>query len=53
MVKADSNKLFARNFLKGSLNAVGVALIALIALGLTLVFWPAAVVFLLLCIAVN
>tara|TARA_B100000073_G_C23584428_1_gene513675 strand:+ start:252 stop:644 length:393 start_codon:yes stop_codon:yes gene_type:complete len=53
MVKADIRKLFVCNFLKGSLNAVGVALIALIALGLTLIFWPAAVVFLLFCIAVN
>ena len=53
MVKADNNKRFALGLLKGSLNAVGVGLMALIALVLTIVFWPAAVVFLLLCIAVN
>tara|TARA_B100001093_G_C26616194_1_gene922424 strand:- start:303 stop:518 length:216 start_codon:yes stop_codon:yes gene_type:complete len=53
IIKSSANKQLALNFVKGSLNLAGVGLTALIALILTLVFWPAAIVFLLFCLLVS
>lgn len=53
ILKSSENKQLALSFFKGSLNLIEVLLTGLIALILTLVFWPAAIVFLLFCLLVS
>ena len=53
ILKSSKNKQLALRFFTGSLNLAGLLLTGFIALVLTVVFWPAAIVFLLFCLVVN
>ena len=53
IIESSANKQLALSFFKGSLNIAGVLLTGLIALVLTVAFWPAAIVFLLFCLVVG
>ena len=53
ILKSSGNKQLALSFFKGSLNIVGLLLTGLIGLVLTVVFWPAAIAFLLFCLVID
>ena len=53
ILKSSKNKQLALSIFTGSLNLVYLLLIGLIALTLTVVFWPAAIVLLLFCLLVG
>ena len=53
ILKSSGNKQLALGLFKGSLNIVGLLITGFIALILTIIFWPAAIVFLLFCLVIN